>query len=199
MTTSATTTSSPAAGALTVSELAARRGELTVIDVRSPAEYAGGHVEGALNVPLERLAEAVPALRDAAARNGLAVVCATGGRSAQAVAQLTAAGVPASDVPGGTSAWQAAGHPMGRVEGARQVWAMDRQVRLTAGSLVLTGLIAGRRFPRARLLSGAIAGGLVFSAVSNTCAMAKALGKLPYNRPATGAPAFEQTLSQLHG
>ncbi|MDV9193726.1 rhodanese-like domain-containing protein, partial [Streptomyces sp. SR27] len=41
---------------------------LTVVDVRTPGEYASGHVPGAVNVPLDRLARAVPALREAAAR-----------------------------------------------------------------------------------------------------------------------------------
>uniref|UniRef100_UPI0013CEAD4A YgaP family membrane protein n=1 Tax=Streptomyces sp. S5 TaxID=1456735 RepID=UPI0013CEAD4A len=66
---------------------------------------------------------------------------------------------------------------------ARAIWAMDRQVRFAAGSLVLAGLALGRRAPRARLLSAGVATGLVYSGLSNTCGMAALLGKLPFNRP----------------
>lgn len=169
---------------------------LTVVDVRTPAEYASGHVPGAHNVPLDALARAVPALKAAAARGELLLVCQSGNRSATARDRLAAHGVPALDLAGGTSGWAAAGHPLDRPAGApaRAVWAMDRQVRLTAGSLVLLGLLV---HPAFQLLSAAIAGGLVFSALTNTCGMALMLGKLPHNRPTTTAPDLTTTLTRL--
>lgn len=39
--------------------------------------------------------------------------------------------------------------------------------------------------PQARVIAGAVGAGLVYSAASNTCAMAAILGRLPYNRSAT--------------
>ncbi|MER7516985.1 rhodanese-like domain-containing protein [Streptomyces sp. NPDC126499] len=163
----------------------ARLGELTVVDVRTPVEYAGGHLPGALNVPLDRLDQAVPALQEAAARGGLLVVCQSGSRSASACGRLRARGVAAMDLVGGTSGWAARGYELDRPAGApaRAPWAMDRQVRLVAGSLVLLGLLLGVLVhPALQLLSAAVAGGLVFSAVTDTCGMAVLLGKLPYNR-----------------
>jgi hypothetical protein len=74
---------------------------------------------------------------------------------------------------------------------------MDRQVRLAAGSLILTGLLAARRWPRARLLAAGVAGGLVFSALTNTCGMAKILARLPHNQPE--ATELEATLAALTG
>ena len=59
---------------------------------------------------------------------------------------------------------------------------MERQVRLAAGTLVLTGILASSRWPAARFLSGAVGAGLTFAALSNTCAMGRVLLKLPYNR-----------------
>jgi len=59
---------------------------------------------------------------------------------------------------------------------------MERQVRLVAGSIVLAGVAASFVWPRARLASGAVGGGLVFSALTNTCGMAALLARLPYNR-----------------
>ncbi|MET8173155.1 rhodanese-like domain-containing protein [Streptomyces clavifer] len=173
---------------LSPAQAAARLEEFTVIDVRAPGEYAAGHVPGALNVPLDRLPEAVPALKSASARGSLLVVCASGVRSTRACEILANADIDAATLTGGTSAWEGDGHDLDRPEGAGATWPMERQVRLAAGSLVVVGLLAGRRIPAARWLSAAIGAGLVYSAASNTCGMAAALSKLPYNSaPRSGA------------
>ncbi|MER5884517.1 rhodanese-like domain-containing protein [Streptomyces sp. NPDC001941] len=175
---------------LSPADLRARdRADTLVIDVRTPGEHAAGHVPGAVNVPLDSLHELLPELGRAVVRRELVAVCASGQRSATAVARLAEAGIAARSLDGGTQAWERAGLPL-RTPGdapASAVWAMDRQVRLTAGALVLAGLAIGGRAPRGRLLSAAVASGLVYSALSNTCAMATALGKLPFNRPRPGA------------
>ncbi|WP_030619231.1 rhodanese-like domain-containing protein [Streptomyces fulvoviolaceus] len=169
--------------------------ELTVVDVRTPGEYASGHLPGAHNIPLDHLDRALPALKAAAGRGDLLVVCASGARSTQACTTLAEHGITAATLTGGTNAWSERGHDLHRPAGARTVWAMDRQVRFTAGALVLTGLAAGQRWPAARWLSAGVAGGLVFSAVSNTCAMARMLGKLPHNQPRTSD--LDATLAAL--
>ncbi|NDZ75237.1 rhodanese-like domain-containing protein, partial [Streptomyces sp. SID10362] len=74
--------------AVTPGQAAARLGEFTVVDVRSAGEYAGGHLPGAHNIPLERLDEAADALGAAAARGPLLLVCASGNRSAKGCARL---------------------------------------------------------------------------------------------------------------
>jgi len=168
---------------LTADQAHARLADLTVIDVRTPGEYASGHLPGAHNVPLDRLDVALPALKIAADRSGLLVVCASGARSAQARERLAEHGIAAADLSGGTTAWTQLGHDIHRPAGTRTAWAMDRQVRLAAGSLTLAGLLTGRRLPAARWLSAGVAGGLVFSAVTDTCGMAKVLAKLPHNQP----------------
>ena len=83
--------------------------EFTVIDVRTPGEYAGGHVPGALNIPLDQLDRALPDIRHAAERGELLVVCASGARSEKACAQLAAQGIRAATLAGGTGAWAAQG------------------------------------------------------------------------------------------
>lgn len=183
--------------ALTADEASARLHELTVIDVRTPGEYASGHLPGAHNIPLDHLDEALPALMTAADRGDLLVVCASGARSATACRRLADDGITAATLTGGTDAWARLGHDTHRPAGPRTPWAMERQVRLAAGSLVLTGLVLGRRLPRARALSAAVAGGLVFSALTDTCGMARVLAKLPHNRPK--AADLEATLAGLSG
>lgn len=125
------------------------------------------------------------------------MVCASGVRSTKACEVLARADIEAVTLTGGTSAWAGDGHGLDRPEGGRATWPMERQVRLAAGSLVVAGLLAGRRFPAARWLSAGIGSGLVFSAVTNTCGMAAALSKLPHNRAPHTAADLDTTLDAL--
>ncbi|MDO0938830.1 rhodanese-like domain-containing protein [Streptomyces sp. DG2A-72] len=171
---------------LDTDEAHARLHELTVIDVRTPGEYAAGHLPGALNIPLDRIRPTLPDLRHAAERFDLLLVCASGARSENARAVLAEQGISAASLAGGTEAWAAAGHDVDRpaTHAIRAAWSMERQVRLTAGALVLLGLLLALLVhPAFQLLSAGIAGGLVFSALTNTCGMAVILSKLPHNRP----------------
>ncbi|MGW7363506.1 rhodanese-like domain-containing protein [Streptomyces sp. NPDC054841] len=182
--------------ALTPDQVRPRLHELTVIDVRTPAEYASGHLSGALNIPLDLLDRALPEIREAAEHADLLMVCASGARSDSACALLAEHGIPAATLAGGTNAWAAEGHEVHGPDGpTRRTWSMERQVRFTAGSLVLAGLSLGLLHPAWYLLSAGVAGGLVFSALTNTCGMAALLAKLPHNRP---RPAdLEHTLEIL--
>lgn len=182
---------------LTVAELAPRLKSATVIDVRAPGEYASGHLPGAHNVPLDRLDDALPALDSAGGKGELVVVCASGARSGTACGRLAGRGIAAVSLEGGTEAWARAGQTLDRPGGARAVWPMERQVRLAAGSLVVLGILLDLAIPGARILSFLIGGGLVFSALSNTCGMAAVLSKLPYNRSRTGDAGLEATLNRL--
>ena len=98
---------------------------------------------------------------------------------------------------GGITAYQEAGGTVVR-RGSR--WAMDRQVRMTAGSLVLLGTLAGQLIhPRLGLVAGAIGAGLTYSALSDSCAMASVLSKMPWNRVAPDpslAALFEKAPTQ---
>ncbi|MBD2830370.1 rhodanese-like domain-containing protein [Streptomyces globisporus] len=177
-------------------QAAARLEEFTVIDVRAPGEYASGHVPGALNIPLDKLPDALPALKSASARGSL-LVCASGVRSTRACEILAGADIEAVTLTGGTSAWEGDGRGLDHPEGARSTWPMERQVRLAAGSLVVAGLAAGVRFPAARWLSAGVGAGLVYAAVSDTCGMAAVLSKLPHNRAPRAVGDLDATLAEL--
>jgi phage shock protein E len=64
---------------------------LVVLDVRTPAEYAEGHVPGAINIPNGELAARVAELSDAKSRD-IVVYCRSGVRAAQALDVLDKAG-----------------------------------------------------------------------------------------------------------
>ncbi|MEG3627882.1 rhodanese-like domain-containing protein [Streptomyces poriticola] len=185
--------------ALGTDEAHSRLHELTVVDVRTPGEYAAGHLPGALNIPLDRIRRALPDIRHAADRGGVLVVCASGARSDSACRLLAENGIAAATLSGGTGAWAADGHVLHRPRGAvRTGWGTERQVRFTAGAIVLLGLLLGAQVhPALRLLSAAIAAGLVLSAVTGTCGMAAVLARLPRNRPT--AADLDETLAALRG
>ncbi|WP_033309934.1 rhodanese-like domain-containing protein [Streptomyces iakyrus] len=182
---------------LATDEARTRLHELTIIDVRTPGEYAGGHLPGALNIPLDQIQRALPDIRHATHRGDVLVVCASGARSENACKILAESGVTAATLSGGTGAWAADGHELHRPQGvSRATWGMERQVRLTAGVIVLLGLLLGLVVhPAFQLISAGIAAGLVFSALSNTCGMAAMLAKLPHNRPR--AADLDNTLAAL--
>lgn len=168
-----------------------------VVDVRSAAEFEARHIHGSYHVPLATLAEHTAELAhhlgDPVAP--LVLVCQSGVRAEQARRHLAAAGLDGAQVlDGGVPAYAAAG---GRVVTGRTGWAMERQVRLAAGSLVLAGVLGGRYLhPRLRWLAGGVGSGLTFSALTDTCAMASLLAKLPFNRDVV-EPAPERTLESI--
>lgn len=150
-----------------------------VIDVRTPGEFAAMRIPGSHNVPLDLLKQNKDTLRIQHSEP-VVLVCASGARADEARTLLTNAGVgELSVLAGGLTKWSQEGCPLEQGKGR---WEMERQVRLVAGSLVLTGVLASTVFKPAKWLAGFIGAGLTFAAVSNTCAMAHLLSKLPYNR-----------------
>jgi rhodanese-related sulfurtransferase len=158
-----------------------------VIDVREPSEYEAERIAGTRLVPLSALDRHPDTLDDTLDRTrAVYVVCRSGSRAAKAAGRLTALGWQDVRVlHGGLLAWAAAGRPVER--GTRRTWSLERQVRFTAGLLVLTGvLLSILVHPWAVLLAGLVGGGLMFSAATDTCAMGMALARMPWNRATTG-------------
>ncbi|HJC59837.1 MAG TPA: rhodanese-like domain-containing protein [Candidatus Dietzia intestinigallinarum] len=170
----------------------------TVIDVRSGAEFSSAHIRGSYNVPLPLLAEHG---EEFASRlpGQVVLICQSGARAQQANERLESVGVDPDTVTvldGGIAGYESAGGEIVRGKGA---WAMDRQVRMIAGSLVLAGVTASKLLsPRFVYLAGAIGAGLTYSAASNTCAMGAALSKMPWNRSAD-EPGLGTVLDSLPG
>ncbi|MFE2033953.1 rhodanese-like domain-containing protein [Streptomyces scopuliridis] len=84
-----------------------------VLDVRENDEWAAGHVEGALHVPMSDFVARFGEVTEAVAEGRKAyVMCRVGGRSAQVTQYLVQQGVDAVNVDGGMLAWDGAGRPM---------------------------------------------------------------------------------------
>jgi rhodanese-related sulfurtransferase len=172
----------PVVGAADLKVALAADRQIRLLDVRTPAEFEGGHIAGSYNVPLATLGEHAAELAEVGAP--VVLVCRGGNRARQAEQVLRESGMARLHVlDGGLSAWQGAGHPV-RITG-RVRWALDRQVRLAAGVIVLTGVLLSVLVNPAFLWVAAFMGaGLTFSAVADWCGLALLLNRLPYNRSA---------------
>ncbi|WP_208644119.1 rhodanese-like domain-containing protein [Glutamicibacter nicotianae] len=163
--------------------LAAEDSAVAVLDVRTPAEFESVHIPGSYNLPLDLVAEHAHDVTRKLAKQ-IVLVCQSGTRAGQAQQKLADLQIESGSVlDGGISAWEKSG---GEVVRGTQRWAMDRQVRMTAGSLVLLGFIGSKlASPKLGYLSAGIGAGLVYSAASNSCAMASVLSKMPWNKAST--------------
>ncbi len=155
--------------------------DITLIDVRMPAEYREVHAAPAELHPLDALDAKALAAERSGSPEPTYVICKSGSRSKQAAERLAAAGLEnVAWVDGGTEAWDQAGLP---VERGRKTISLERQVRIAAGSLVFLGaLLAMVVHPLIALLPLFVGGGLVFAGVTDTCGMAMLLARMPWNR-----------------
>jgi rhodanese-related sulfurtransferase len=93
-----------------VQELAAARGPLSVLDVRTPGEWEAGHLAGSQNLPLAQLRNRIDELPSS---GRVFVHCKTGYRSLIATSLLAGRGsLELIDVAGGYDAWVAAALPV---------------------------------------------------------------------------------------
>ncbi|MFZ4816455.1 MAG: rhodanese-like domain-containing protein [Phototrophicaceae bacterium] len=94
------------------SQFFAGRLEHALIDVRTRSEYAGGHIPGALNLPLDELQNR---LQDIPRNRPIVVVCASGSRSRTGCDILATAGFDKPfNLEGGTSSWMMGMRPIER-------------------------------------------------------------------------------------
>lgn len=85
-----------------------RRGAL-LLDVRSPEEFASGHIPGSRNLPLEQLLEALHSLQ-----SPIVTICATGSRAGLAAEVLAYEGFAVGKLVGGIQGYAAQGYPLER-------------------------------------------------------------------------------------
>lgn len=125
----------------------------------------------------------------------VALLCRSGARASRAQSILSSAGTTNTCVVDGTvDDFEKAG---GAVVRGAATWAMDRQVRMVAGSLVPASVVGGQLVsPKLRAVAAGVGGGLAYSALSTTCAMANVLSKMPWNQGAKD-PSKDAVLEQL--
>ncbi len=168
-----------------------QQGTARLYDIREADEFRREHISGAAFMPQARPTSVdADAVADADADTGEAgnkdvkavFYCNSGQRTREAATRITNAGYRESfALEGGLSAWKSAG--FATELNRKAPISLQRQVQITAGSLVVSGLLLALLIsPWFALLSGFVGAGLIFAGVSNTCALARILALLPYNR-----------------
>lgn len=158
---------------------------VTVIDVRSPAEFQAGHIPGARLLPVEeldatKLADVVD-LTEFRADNPLYLTCHAGKRAEQAAQVLHDSGMQhITLVQGGTEAWQKAGLPVNKCDSAMS---LERQVQIAVGCLLILKVFFGFTVHELFFVAGAAIGaGLITAGVTRWCGMAQLMARMPWNR-----------------
>ncbi len=147
-----------------------------LIDVRSAAEFAIGHIPGAVNVPLEQVDTRTADIGE----GPIVTICEAGARAA-IVAGWLADKQPVSVLSGGTAAWRKAGFPLVTCAPAR--WSLERQVRFSAGLIVLGATLLAAFFsPKWVYIAMFVGAGLTFAGATDICGMAMLLARMPWNR-----------------
>lgn len=146
-----------------------------LIDIRAADEHARARIPGAENRPVDALGR----VGDAPA---VVYHCRSGMRTSANAARLAAASdCPAYLLEGGLDAWRAAGLPV--AENRKAPLEIIRQVQITAGALVVLGVVLGLLVgPGFFGLSAFVGAGLVFAGSTGWCGMARLLAVMPWNR-----------------
>lgn len=85
---------------------------VTIVDVRTPEEFAEGHIEGAVNIPVE-YPDFIDQVSQLDPTGTYAVYCRSGNRSQPAVAGMASVGITGIfELESGTTGWASEGQPL---------------------------------------------------------------------------------------
>ena len=169
--------------AVELEKLLAAQPNLPLLDVRTPVEFAEVRVPQARNVPLDEIHPGELAGSGSIRKDQpVYFLCRSGQRATRAAEQFAKEGFTQPVVvEGGTLAWIQANLPV--IRSAVKIISLERQVRITAGSLVLAGVLLGWFVHRGFYgLAAFVGAGLLFAGVTDYCGMGLLLAKLPWNR-----------------
>ncbi|MEQ9504895.1 MAG: rhodanese family protein [Hyphomonas sp.] len=156
-----------------------KAGRFHLIDIREADEFAREHIPGAVSIPLSGVERA-----DVKLEAGRTAVfhCKSGMRTEANCAALSArVDGDALLLDGGLDAWKKAGLPV--KDNAKAPLPMNRQVQITAGLLILIGVVLGALVhPAGYALAGFVGAGLTFAGISGWCGMANVLAVMPWNK-----------------
>ena len=173
-----------------INELLSAGGECQVIDVREYSEYNSERVAEAQLMPLSNFEKHAAEIDHS---KPVYLMCRSGRRAGEAAKRLADKGfTDVHVIEGGMLEWSRANLPV--VKGESRVWALERQVRFAAGSIVLLGVVLSVLVhPYFVWLSAFVGGGLVFSGATDTCGMAMILARMPWNKGPVACEPVTQT------
>ena len=159
-------------------------GTVTTLDLRTPAEVASEYIDGCVCLPVQELTpERFEALLEQHQSQGpVHLLCQSGKRAQMAVNKLQGKTKrPLVIIEGGLNALKT--HNVEVKTGSKNVISLERQVRITAGFLVVLGVLLGFTVsPYFFALSGFVGAGLMFAGITDTCGMALVLARMPWNQ-----------------
>lgn len=161
---------------ITCDELGSCLIKYTLIDVRSPLEFETERIEGAQNFPIESIEDGSAELPP----GELVMICRSGKRAQRAAFALLRKGRKTKVLNGGLLNWMKAGLP---VKTGKRMLSIERQIQLTVGICVLSGVLLGAFVDRLFLIVPAFfACGLTFAGLTGTCGLGLLLAKAPWNK-----------------
>lgn len=157
-----------------------------IIDVRTAAEIESQSLEGSAHFPLQELncVEIKAYLREQGhdPEQSIYMLCASGQRATRAAEQLKGdLDCPLVIIEGGIGALSGAGISI--QQGTSKTISLERQVRIAVGSLVVLCIILGGLLnPWFYVLAALVGAGLATAGITDSCAMAMLLARMPWNR-----------------
>ena len=150
-----------------------------ILDVRSAMEVSQTHIANSINVPIDMITAKVGELSQS--RQKYLALCHSGNRAAMAADMLMQSGINSVKViEGGIARWEKERLPVIKGEGGVS---LERQVRVIAGTLVLTGImLAWLLHWEFIFISVFVASGLVYAGLTDNCLMGLLLMRVPYNK-----------------
>lgn len=160
--------------------------QCTVIDLRTDAEYCSEHIAPSIRLPSHRVTQAnlKSALQQAggAENDTIYLLCQSGMRAFKAIEQLgNLAPLQLCVIEGGLDQLKLEG--VATTSSGKRIISLERQVRITAGLLVVIGVLLSHFVhPNFIALTTFVGAGLIFAGVTNTCTMALLLARMPWNQ-----------------
>lgn len=150
-----------------------------ILDVRSAMEVSQTRIDNSINIPIDTILAKIGELSQS--KHNYLVLCHSGNRAAMAADMLMQSGIHSVKViEGGLARWEKEKLPVIKGQGGISV---ERQVRVIAGSLVLTGIILAWLVHWGFIFISVFVGsGLVYAGLTDNCLMSTLLMKLPYNK-----------------
>ncbi len=159
--------------------------DMCILDVRTAAEVKAAGLPNCLHIPLHDLTP--ERLHDEIVRSGkngsqIYLLCQSGRRAEMAADQLKGnISAELCIIEGGMNAVQQSNIQL--ITAGPNVIPLERQVRIAAGLLVLTGAVLGTWVNAGFYgLSAFVGAGLIFAGISDICLMGMLIAKMPWNR-----------------
>jgi rhodanese-related sulfurtransferase len=165
--------------------MANKTADMCILDVRTIAEVKAAGLDKCLHIPLHELTpERLQQENEKSGKDGRAIylLCQAGKRAEMAADQLR--GKVSAElviIEGGMNAVRQSNIAISKQ--GRHVISLERQIRIAAGLLVVTGVVLGTWYtPGFYALSGIVGAGLTFAGITDICPMGMLIAKAPWNK-----------------